>query len=93
MVLSPTTGTRQTCLITGTLSVLSCVIPILKGRTIHLTDIVQDYGVWRVSYKTVSCESDWAGAKDSAALGSVPDPNLQGGVCCPVDPIVSPALT
>jgi hypothetical protein len=72
----------------GILSVAFSVAPILTGETIHLTDNAQDYGVWRISYTTVPCESEWAGASNPAALGSVPDPSLQGGVCCPVDPIV-----
>lgn len=43
-------------------------------------------GVWNISYTTVSCESEWAGAKDQAAIGSVPA--IGDGGCCPLDPIV-----
>ncbi|KAI0069397.1 hypothetical protein K474DRAFT_1556040, partial [Panus rudis PR-1116 ss-1] len=42
-----------------------------------------DFGVWNVSYETVSCLSEWAGAKDNAALGSVADGS---SVCCPANP-------
>jgi len=63
---------------------------ILKKQNNPADTPVQDYGVWRISYTTVSCENEWAGAKDPDALGSVRDPNLQGGVCCPADPIVRP---
>jgi len=41
-----------------------------------------DFGVWNVTYETVSCEH-WAGWKDKAALGSIP--NDVGYVCCPAD--------
>lgn len=43
-------------------------------------------GVWNISYTTVSCEDDWAGANNAAAVGSVP--NLGDSVCCPLDPVV-----
>jgi len=43
-----------------------------------------DFGVWNISYETVSCQSNWAGWKDSAALGSVA--SLGDGACCPVNP-------
>jgi len=44
-----------------------------------------DFGVWNISYQSVSCASDWAGANNPAALGSVSylDSN---SVCCPADP-------
>ncbi|KAI0031732.1 RlpA-like double-psi beta-barrel-protein domain-containing protein-containing protein [Vararia minispora EC-137] len=43
-----------------------------------------DFGVWNISYQSVSCNSSWAGAKDRAALGSVPA--LEMSACCPADP-------
>jgi hypothetical protein len=43
-----------------------------------------DFGVWNISYETVTCQSDWAGWKDSAALGSVTA--LGDGGCCPANP-------
>ncbi|KAH9910579.1 hypothetical protein B0H21DRAFT_775311 [Amylocystis lapponica] len=42
-----------------------------------------DFGVWNVSYQTVDCLQDWAGAKSPAALGSVQDGS---SVCCPDNP-------
>ncbi|KAJ7647197.1 RlpA-like double-psi beta-barrel-protein domain-containing protein-containing protein [Roridomyces roridus] len=42
-----------------------------------------DFGVWNITYQTVSC-SNWAGWKNAAALGSVAD--LGDGVCCPANP-------
>lgn len=42
--------------------------------------------MWNVSYTTVPCEDNWAGAGDQAALGSVPD--IGSGGCCPTDPVV-----
>ncbi|TFY76344.1 hypothetical protein EWM64_g7666 [Hericium alpestre] len=45
-----------------------------------------DFGVWNVSYDSVSCKPDWTGSKSAAALGSAP--NLGNGVCCPADPTV-----
>lgn len=46
----------------------------------------QDFGVWNVSYASVSCTSNWAGASDQSALGSVADLGSSG--CCPADPTV-----
>jgi len=43
-----------------------------------------DFGVWNISYQSVSCASYWSGSKDAAALGSVP--SLGDGACCPADP-------
>ncbi|KAI0302618.1 RlpA-like double-psi beta-barrel-protein domain-containing protein-containing protein [Russula brevipes] len=45
---------------------------------------LQDFGVWNISYQSVSCTSYWSGSKDAAALGSVP--SLADGACCPADP-------
>ncbi|KAI0048275.1 glycoside hydrolase family 45 protein [Auriscalpium vulgare] len=45
-----------------------------------------DFGVWNVTYESVSCASNWAGSKDASALGSVPA--LEDGACCPADPTV-----
>ncbi|KAI0305458.1 RlpA-like double-psi beta-barrel-protein domain-containing protein-containing protein [Multifurca ochricompacta] len=45
----------------------------------------QDFGVWNISYQSVSCSSHWSGFKDTAALGSVPD--LGDSVCCPANPM------
>ncbi|KAH8107247.1 RlpA-like double-psi beta-barrel-protein domain-containing protein-containing protein [Cristinia sonorae] len=42
-----------------------------------------DFGVWNVTYQTVDCLSEWAGAKQAAALGSVADGS---SVCCPANP-------
>ncbi|KIM92054.1 hypothetical protein PILCRDRAFT_57037 [Piloderma croceum F 1598] len=43
-----------------------------------------DFGVWNISYATVTCQSNWAGSKDAAALGSVA--SLGDGGCCPANP-------
>lgn len=43
-----------------------------------------DFGVWNVSYQSVSCKPNWAGSKSAAALGSVTDSG--DSVCCPADP-------
>ncbi|KAK7005658.1 expansin-like EG45 domain-containing protein [Favolaschia claudopus] len=48
----------------------------------------KDFGVWNISYQTVPCLSNWAGAKNKAALGSVAD--LGDSVCCPANPTGSP---
>ncbi|KAI8993062.1 RlpA-like double-psi beta-barrel-protein domain-containing protein-containing protein [Trametes punicea] len=42
-----------------------------------------DFGVWNVSYQSVDCLQNWAGAKNPAALGSVDDGS---SVCCPANP-------
>ncbi|KAI0344706.1 hypothetical protein BDW22DRAFT_1354845 [Trametopsis cervina] len=42
-----------------------------------------DFGVWNVTYDSVSCLDDWAGKNDAAALGSVDDGS---SVCCPAEP-------
>jgi hypothetical protein len=47
---------------------------------------IQDFGVWNITYESVSCLKNWAGAHNKAALGSVAD--LGTGVCCPDDPTV-----
>lgn len=44
-----------------------------------------DFGVWNISYQSVSCVDNWAGGHDPAALGSVN--NLGDSVCCPADPL------
>ncbi|KAF8160778.1 RlpA-like double-psi beta-barrel-protein domain-containing protein-containing protein [Crassisporium funariophilum] len=44
----------------------------------------KDFGVWNITYQSVACASDWPGAKDPAALGSVKELGLSG--CCPADP-------
>jgi len=41
----------------------------------------KDFGVWNVTYTSVSCE-EWKGWKDEAAKGSAPDING----CCPANP-------
>jgi len=43
-----------------------------------------DFGVWNITYETVSCKPNWAGAKDNSALGSLP--SLADGGCCPANP-------
>ncbi|THH12897.1 hypothetical protein EW146_g7265 [Bondarzewia mesenterica] len=43
-----------------------------------------DFGVWNISYQSVSCEPNWSGSKSTAALGSVTD--LGDSVCCPANP-------
>ncbi|KAF9010547.1 RlpA-like double-psi beta-barrel-protein domain-containing protein-containing protein [Cyathus striatus] len=45
----------------------------------------KDFGVWNISYQIVSCLTDWAGAKQASALGSIPDGAGQS-VCCPANP-------
>jgi hypothetical protein len=50
----------------------------------------QDFGVWNISYTTVTCQSNWAGSKDAAALGSVA--SLGDGGCCPANPTVRDVL-
>ncbi|KAJ6499133.1 RlpA-like double-psi beta-barrel-protein domain-containing protein-containing protein [Mycena sanguinolenta] len=47
-----------------------------------------DFGVWNVSYQTVPCLPNWAGAKNQAALGSVTDLGDSG--CCPANPTGNP---
>ncbi|EJD52404.1 hypothetical protein AURDEDRAFT_158132 [Auricularia subglabra TFB-10046 SS5] len=42
-----------------------------------------DFGVWNISYAEVSCTPNWAGYKNSAAMGSVT--NLGDSTCCPGD--------
>jgi len=46
--------------------------------------ILQDFGVWNISYQSVSCVSNWGGFRDAAALGSVK--SLGTGACCPGEP-------
>ena len=63
-------------------------IPALRPRT-HLgpqpSDVpirpVQDFGVWNITYASVSCK-EWKGWGNEAAKGSAPD---LGG-CCPANP-------
>ncbi|KAI0312751.1 RlpA-like double-psi beta-barrel-protein domain-containing protein-containing protein [Amylostereum chailletii] len=43
-----------------------------------------DFGVWNVSYQSVSCAPEWAGSKSASALGSVVA--LGDGACCPAEP-------
>ncbi|TDL25923.1 hypothetical protein BD410DRAFT_783914 [Rickenella mellea] len=43
-----------------------------------------DFGVWNISYASVSCNTSWAGASDAAAVGSVTSLSTSG--CCPADP-------
>ncbi|KAI0268753.1 RlpA-like double-psi beta-barrel-protein domain-containing protein-containing protein [Gloeopeniophorella convolvens] len=50
-----------------------------------------DFGVWNISYQSVSCTSHWPGSKNAAALGSVP--SLESGACCPADPTGNPSDT
>ena len=47
---------------------------------------VKDFGVWNVSYISVSCDA-WEGSSNSSDFGAVS--NLGNGVCCPEDPFVS----
>ncbi|KAF8813826.1 hypothetical protein BYT27DRAFT_7084115 [Phlegmacium glaucopus] len=42
-----------------------------------------DFGVWNITYQTVSC-SAWSGFNNTAALGSVA--SLALGACCPANP-------
>jgi len=42
-----------------------------------------DFGVWNISYSSVSCET-WEGYKNSVALGAVD--YLGDSVCCPANP-------
>ncbi|KAJ7446227.1 RlpA-like double-psi beta-barrel-protein domain-containing protein-containing protein [Mycena galericulata] len=48
-----------------------------------------DFGVWNVSYQTVSCIPNWAGAHNAAALGSVTNMGNES-VCCPANPTGNP---
>ena len=52
------------------------------------SEIQKDFGVWNITYQTVLCQSNWAGSKDSAALGSVTNLGPES-VCCPANPTVS----
>ncbi|KAG1900762.1 RlpA-like double-psi beta-barrel-protein domain-containing protein-containing protein [Suillus fuscotomentosus] len=45
-----------------------------------------DFGVWNISYQSVSC-TNWKGWNNAAALGSVV--NLGYSACCPNNPAVS----
>ena len=56
---------------------------LFRINILHL----QDFGVWNISYESVSCASYWSGFKNAAALGSVP--SLADGACCPDDPTVN----
>ncbi|TFK73895.1 hypothetical protein BDN72DRAFT_834220 [Pluteus cervinus] len=44
----------------------------------------KDFGVWNISYQTVSCLDDWTGSKNKAALGS--ELALGASGCCPANP-------
>jgi hypothetical protein len=44
----------------------------------------KDFGVWIITYQSVSCMSHWDGATDAAALGSVAA--LASSGCCPSEP-------
>ncbi|EJD02883.1 uncharacterized protein FOMMEDRAFT_156246 [Fomitiporia mediterranea MF3/22] len=50
-----------------------------------------DFGVWNISYQSVSCDS-WMGASNISAFGVVPDLGPES-VCCPTDPFTSPNTT
>ncbi|TFK44366.1 RlpA-like double-psi beta-barrel-protein domain-containing protein-containing protein [Crucibulum laeve] len=45
----------------------------------------KDFGVWNITYQTVSCLPNWNGANDAFALGSV-DSSGGDSVCCPANP-------
>ncbi|GLB37572.1 hypothetical protein LshimejAT787_0406230 [Lyophyllum shimeji] len=45
----------------------------------------KDFGVWNISYQTVSCEPNWAGSQEATALGSVATLGPES-VCCPANP-------
>lgn len=64
----------------GTLAFSSISLHSLTSDVTGYTD----FGVWNISYESVSCQSNWAGSKDAAALGSVTA--LGDGGCCPADP-------
>ncbi|KAG1858445.1 RlpA-like double-psi beta-barrel-protein domain-containing protein-containing protein [Suillus subalutaceus] len=49
-----------------------------------------DFGVWNISYQSVSC-TNWEGWNYAAALGSVA--NLGYSACCPDNPTVSRSLS
>jgi hypothetical protein len=40
--------------------------------------------VWHITYESVPCLSNWSGAKNAAALGSVKE--LGTSACCPAEP-------
>ncbi|PPQ68422.1 hypothetical protein CVT24_004843 [Panaeolus cyanescens] len=44
----------------------------------------KDFGVWNITYQSVPCLDDWAGARNAAALGSVKA--LGTSACCPANP-------
>ncbi|CAA7261716.1 unnamed protein product [Cyclocybe aegerita] len=44
----------------------------------------KDFGVWNISYASVSCIPVWEGSRNAAALGSVKA--LGTSACCPADP-------
>jgi len=50
-----------------------------------------DFGVWNVSYSSVSCNTQWEGGSDEAAQGAVT--NMGTSVCCPADPFSIPNST
>ena len=70
--------------------VIPYVAPTFDASRIDLPHL-QDFGVWNISYESVSCASHWSGFKDAAALGSVP--SLADGACCPADPTVNRNVT
>jgi len=51
----------------------------------------KDFGVWNITYESISCLPNWSGARNAAALGSVA--NLGTGACCPVNPTGDPNNT
>ncbi|RDB25131.1 hypothetical protein Hypma_007748 [Hypsizygus marmoreus] len=44
-----------------------------------------DFGVWNITYQSVSCEANWTGSQEAAALGSVSNLGRES-VCCPANP-------
>ncbi|KAF6763072.1 RlpA-like double-psi beta-barrel-protein domain-containing protein-containing protein [Ephemerocybe angulata] len=44
----------------------------------------KDFGVWNITYESVSCYSSWAGSVNPSALGSVRA--LETSACCPAEP-------
>jgi hypothetical protein len=71
------------------LQAIRCV-PFLDVPFLRRLAYLQDFGVWNISYQSVTCTSNWSGSKDAAALGSVP--SLGDGGCCPANPTVSPGV-
>jgi hypothetical protein len=57
--------------------------PHFVCHTRLMLPFIQDFGVWNITYASVSCQ-EWRGWGDKAAKGSAP--NING--CCPADPTV-----